>query len=171
MTDFALSLSVCLQQWPMYMVDYSGVNVQVPGKVNYWRTTLDCSKGTTEEFVTEIFTTLPHATLTLCQSATTEQTENRELKVWMTSWVLRTTECMRIKWSQGRSSLSVCCLHATPAGQLSLFVPVMTEILFFYAAEDFLQPCFCPCPSTESRCRIQQCITDKNNVFDNHLVP
>lgn len=27
---------VCaLQQWPMYMVDYSGVNVQVPGKVNY----------------------------------------------------------------------------------------------------------------------------------------
>lgn len=148
MTDFALSLSVCLQQWPMYMVDYSGVNVQVPGKVNYWRTTVDCSKGTTEEFVTEIFTTLPHATLTLCQSATTEQTENRELKVWMTSWVLRTTECMRIKWSQGRSSLSVCCLHATPAGQLSLFVPVMTEILFFYAAEDFLQPCFCPCPST-----------------------
>lgn len=23
------------QQWPMYMVDYGGVNVQVPGKVNY----------------------------------------------------------------------------------------------------------------------------------------
>uniref|UniRef100_A0A3Q2QBL9 GTF2I repeat domain containing 1 n=1 Tax=Fundulus heteroclitus TaxID=8078 RepID=A0A3Q2QBL9_FUNHE len=24
-----------MQQWPMYMVDYSGVNVQVPGKVHY----------------------------------------------------------------------------------------------------------------------------------------
>ncbi|KAM6907177.1 general transcription factor II-I repeat domain-containing protein 1-like [Xenentodon cancila] len=24
-----------VMQWPMYMVDYSGVNVQVPGKVNY----------------------------------------------------------------------------------------------------------------------------------------
>lgn len=32
-----LIVFVCvpLQQWPMYMVDYSGVNVQVPGKVNY----------------------------------------------------------------------------------------------------------------------------------------
>uniref|UniRef100_A0A3B5A942 GTF2I repeat domain containing 1 n=1 Tax=Stegastes partitus TaxID=144197 RepID=A0A3B5A942_9TELE len=28
-------IPVMLQQWPMYMVDYSGVNVQVPGKVNY----------------------------------------------------------------------------------------------------------------------------------------
>uniref|UniRef100_A0A3B5MUY2 Uncharacterized protein n=1 Tax=Xiphophorus couchianus TaxID=32473 RepID=A0A3B5MUY2_9TELE len=28
-------LFASLQQWPMYMVDYSGVNVQVPGKVNY----------------------------------------------------------------------------------------------------------------------------------------
>lgn len=35
MTDFPCCVSVSLQQWPMYMVDYSGVNVQVPGKVNY----------------------------------------------------------------------------------------------------------------------------------------
>uniref|UniRef100_A0A3B5ML17 Uncharacterized protein n=1 Tax=Xiphophorus couchianus TaxID=32473 RepID=A0A3B5ML17_9TELE len=31
----ANQIPVMLQQWPMYMVDYSGVNVQVPGKVNY----------------------------------------------------------------------------------------------------------------------------------------
>lgn len=37
-------LFASLQQWPMYMVDYSGVNVQVPGKVNYWRTKSDCGK-------------------------------------------------------------------------------------------------------------------------------
>lgn len=29
----------------MYMVDYSGVNVQVPGKVNYWRRNQGGSKG------------------------------------------------------------------------------------------------------------------------------
>lgn len=34
-----------VMQWPMYMVDYSGVNVQVPGKVNYLRTNPDCGKG------------------------------------------------------------------------------------------------------------------------------
>ncbi|KAI3373996.1 hypothetical protein L3Q82_022561 [Scortum barcoo] len=30
-----IPVMVRLKQWPMYMVDYSGVNVQVPGKVNY----------------------------------------------------------------------------------------------------------------------------------------
>ncbi|XP_029029754.1 general transcription factor II-I repeat domain-containing protein 1 isoform X2 [Betta splendens] len=29
------SNQIPVMQWPMYMVDYSGVNVQVPGKVNY----------------------------------------------------------------------------------------------------------------------------------------
>lgn len=61
-----------LQQWPMYMVDYSGVNVQVPGKVNYWRTAADCSKGIYNSRqnggrrVNVIFMTLGYATLTLC---------------------------------------------------------------------------------------------------------
>lgn len=56
----------------MYMVDYSGVNVQVPGKVNYWRTTADCSKGIYKSKqnggmrVNVIFMTLGYATLTLC---------------------------------------------------------------------------------------------------------
>lgn len=34
--DSALSTNqIPVMQWPMYMVDYSGVNVQVPGKVKY----------------------------------------------------------------------------------------------------------------------------------------
>lgn len=58
-----------VMQWPMYMVDYSGVNVQVPGKVNYWRTQLDCS--TVKRGGVCQSETLPHATLSLCQSAKT----------------------------------------------------------------------------------------------------
>ncbi|KAM3601084.1 uncharacterized protein V6R79_007447 [Siganus canaliculatus] len=35
-SDLGLSTNqIPVMQWPMYMVDYSGVNVQVPGKVNY----------------------------------------------------------------------------------------------------------------------------------------
>ncbi|XP_029374874.1 general transcription factor II-I repeat domain-containing protein 1 isoform X2 [Echeneis naucrates] len=35
-SDLGLSTNqIPMMQWPMYMVDYSGVNVQVPGKVNY----------------------------------------------------------------------------------------------------------------------------------------
>lgn len=34
--DLGISANqIPVMQWPMYMVDYSGVNVQVPGKVNY----------------------------------------------------------------------------------------------------------------------------------------
>ncbi|KAM7373997.1 hypothetical protein PAMP_006677 [Pampus punctatissimus] len=35
-SDLGISTNqIPVMQWPMYMVDYSGVNVQVPGKVNY----------------------------------------------------------------------------------------------------------------------------------------
>ncbi|KAL3970632.1 hypothetical protein ACER0C_026151 [Sarotherodon galilaeus] len=35
-SDLGISSNqIPVMQWPMYMVDYSGVNVQVPGKVNY----------------------------------------------------------------------------------------------------------------------------------------
>ncbi|XP_038159638.1 general transcription factor II-I repeat domain-containing protein 1 [Cyprinodon tularosa] len=35
-SDLGISANqIPVMQWPMYMVDYSGVNVQVPGKVNY----------------------------------------------------------------------------------------------------------------------------------------
>ncbi|XP_029304572.1 general transcription factor II-I repeat domain-containing protein 1 isoform X2 [Cottoperca gobio] len=35
-SDHGISTNqIPVMQWPMYMVDYSGVNVQVPGKVNY----------------------------------------------------------------------------------------------------------------------------------------
>ncbi|XP_035864901.1 general transcription factor II-I repeat domain-containing protein 1 isoform X1 [Sander lucioperca] len=35
-SDMGISTNqIPVMQWPMYMVDYSGVNVQVPGKVNY----------------------------------------------------------------------------------------------------------------------------------------
>ncbi|XP_056297483.1 general transcription factor II-I repeat domain-containing protein 1 isoform X2 [Pseudoliparis swirei] len=34
-SDLTSTNQIPVMQWPMYMVDYSGVNVQVPGKVNY----------------------------------------------------------------------------------------------------------------------------------------
>ncbi|XP_031729977.1 general transcription factor II-I repeat domain-containing protein 1 isoform X2 [Anarrhichthys ocellatus] len=34
-SDLMSTNQIPVMQWPMYMVDYSGVNVQVPGKVNY----------------------------------------------------------------------------------------------------------------------------------------
>ncbi|XP_032389769.1 general transcription factor II-I repeat domain-containing protein 1 isoform X1 [Etheostoma spectabile] len=34
-SDLISTNQIPVMQWPMYMVDYSGVNVQVPGKVNY----------------------------------------------------------------------------------------------------------------------------------------
>ncbi|XP_029956012.1 general transcription factor II-I repeat domain-containing protein 1 isoform X2 [Salarias fasciatus] len=34
-SDLLSTNQIPVMQWPMYMVDYSGVNVQVPGKVNY----------------------------------------------------------------------------------------------------------------------------------------
>ncbi|KAM9332064.1 general transcription factor II-I repeat domain-containing protein 1 [Pholidichthys leucotaenia] len=34
-SDLVSTNQIPVMQWPMYMVDYSGVNVQVPGKVNY----------------------------------------------------------------------------------------------------------------------------------------
>lgn len=34
-SDLLSSSQIPVMQWPMYMVDYSGVNMQLPGKVNY----------------------------------------------------------------------------------------------------------------------------------------
>lgn len=109
-------MCVCLplQQWPMYMVDYSGVNVQVPGKVNYWRTTADRSKGIYSSKqnggmrVNVTFMTLGFTTLTLCPG------------VWSCSLF-----CSRWQWSLSQECYDLKQSLRTPRTRKLMFqIPV-----------------------------------------------
>lgn len=106
---------VCaLQQWPMYMVDYSGVNVQVPGKVNYWRTNLDCSKGIKGVCQSDI-----HDSSTCDTNFVRVLRLNNLSRLSTESWRFDsewrpecwgTTECMWIENVAGRKAWLVFCL-------------------------------------------------------------
>lgn len=149
----------------MYMVDYSGVNVQVPGKVNYWRTNLDCSKGIKGGVRQSDIHDSSNATLTLCQSAMTKQSlqiEYRETPNDDQCW--GTTECMWIRnvagqkawlvfcllplWSAGRTAVSFCF-----TSQL-----IMTDIFFLQSSSHGFAFAFTKCPSTESSCWMQHLV-------------
>lgn len=159
MTDFPCYVCVSLQQWPMYMVDYSGVNVQVPGKVNYWRTNLNCKgiKGVCQSDIHDSSTSETY-TLSECWD---RQTEYSELKVslWMASW--GTTECKWIKMLQGKSLACFLTTASTQCRQDSyqfLFPPKADHDKNIALTK--LQSCylFMKCPSTESCCWIQHLV-------------